>query len=335
MDAPQILREHAYFMDHRGFIYLVRGPHHQPGRIKATLVYVPVAFQAHKFHPKTGTYYTKLIDELGGVFCHRNAPEMLYTDPITQDTFIGIPREQVQEYVDPVEQLGRIKAAFASGHPLHSVLHTLASLGIAEMDIGVYGSHLVGLTADDSDIDMMIYGTENFRRWEHGAAHAFGDKLTSRGEGRGLYRDLVTNYPFSFREARATWNQRFNPYMLTVGNASFGIRFAFSPAEVPQAESYSPIGEILCAGEVVNVDNSAFCPCVYCVAVDKLWGERTVPSLIRAVSYRFNYRNLFALGDRVIVYGMQVASPLGDLITLDRHDYFVADETVKMPVALV
>lgn len=323
----ETLRDYDHFIDKRGLVFNVKGPHHPEGRTRSSLIYVPMPFETGKKHVDTGTNYARLIDDIGGVFCFRNVKDVCYQDPITKDSFVAVPNEDIDTKYGVLEEKDRVLSLFPKDHPTYDVLNKFKGMGISDASVGFFGTALARIlnTQTDknliSDIDIVIYGKENYEKWLDQYEDTFKDWLVLPGMSPTRYRDFVGNFPFTFKEAASQFGQRRCPYKLRLGRAKFDIRFAYGEGEEPSEERYRPSEEVKIEGKVVGGIESGLCPAIYTI-------DSKERGLVRAVTYRHHYRHLFDKGENVTVFGMLTQNP-NTTITLERYDYYIKDLNIN------
>jgi len=320
------LRDYDHFIDKRGLLFNVKGPHHREGKVRSSLIYIPMPFPTGKQHVETGIHYARLIDDIGNVFCARNVNEVYYQDPITADSFVAVPVADIEKYYGVLEEKDRVMKLFEADHPVFKVLNKIKNMGISEASLGFFGTALARVlnrqrgTDFISDVDIVIYGVDNYRKWLEVYEEALKDWLIWPGMSRNRYRDFSGNFPFSFEEATKQFGERRCPYKLRLGDVKFDIRFAYTDGEEPPEERFSPMKEIKTSGTIVESVNSGCCPAVYKIESDK-------EGLVRILTYRHHYRHLFNKGEDVTVFGMLTSNPQ-KTITLERHDYYIKDSSL-------
>lgn len=333
MNTIEQISDYDYFVDNQGYMYIVKGYHHPENRVKSALLYIPTPdnHPTQKLHRDTDRYYARLIDELGDVYCHRNISRVSYTDPITKDSFIAVPKDDIDFYYGVIDRRDKIEHTLRERdpeHPLFMVLDGLKEMGISNVSVGFFGSLLVNMETDLSDTDLVIYSQQNYRIWQELSENYFNEYLVFPGMNESRYRDFIANYPLSFDEATNTFGKRHCPHKLQIGKFAIDVRFAYSHEEIPPEERCSPVSEVKYTGIIEDSDKSAYCPAEYTITVEESYDNERLDhgSLSRVLTYRHNYRHLFKPGEEVSIYGMLTNKPKENLITLERYQYYITEE---------
>ncbi|MHA1652084.1 MAG: nucleotidyltransferase domain-containing protein [Candidatus Helarchaeota archaeon] len=165
-----------------GFIFYAFGYDHPINKIIAYLKYIPKELQ-NQFNlnwipfewnfrnislvrPKK-LYSPKIFKEIQRVF-KANYPEYLYFDPFIGKTVFVVPHHLIKIYFVPEIQLRHLLQK-SNPDPLErdaieliQMLSRKAQVPLS--DFGIHGSLSTGMHTDSSDIDIAIYGAENFLR---------------------------------------------------------------------------------------------------------------------------------------------------------------------------
>jgi len=155
----------GYFLEtDENYIFEVKGVLHPKNRIIAYLRYVPYEDGDRK--STRGDNYRKLpylTDR--EIFLREYAPQYIWFDDIRGRDMQAVPDESISIIYDPIDALRYLRDG--NGH-LNSIRKSTVELaeilveysGISWESIGVTGSQLVGLSNDESDIDLVIYGSK-------------------------------------------------------------------------------------------------------------------------------------------------------------------------------
>jgi predicted nucleotidyltransferase len=205
-----------------GLIFYVFGYEHPPDRYHGFLKYVPEGLASrfdlpwlpytwnHKgttlvrpteiYSPET---YPKLIESFRAAL-----PEYIYDDPDLNRPMITIPHSLIRRAYIPSERLALL-AGRGPRDPLEERALELVALisetsGVPMEDLGVHGSISLGIHQEGSDIDLSVYGAQNYAEAKRAlvALEELGrftlkrdDRIDAKRLNRGLYRgiDVVVN----------------------------------------------------------------------------------------------------------------------------------------------
>jgi hypothetical protein len=201
------------FLTKHNFIFYTFGYEHPPERVSAFLKYIPAQLQ-----PCFPLRFIKRRWKLGSVELVR--PEKLYSAKNFQK-LTQIFRRDFLEYINfcpfcqkelisPLKSL--IKTVYVPNQCLDALfkkkrhdrlqelaLRTISLLsaesGVPLEDFGLHGSIALNMHSAESDIDLVVYGAENFRRLEATVNRLFKEgELDAARKNRGEYKGKVFVY---------------------------------------------------------------------------------------------------------------------------------------------
>lgn len=180
MEGAQIHRDGDIILTKDQFIFYVFGYEHPSDKVIAYLKYVPREIQAEfkldwmnfewdlgdlKFIRPQQLYSPEIFKEIRRVFKEKY-PYYLYRDPFIGKTVFVVPHDKIQEKFVPAVQLQEL---FNKSDPdplereaidLIQLLSQHSKVPLTEW--GLHGSLSTGMHVKDSDIDIAIYGAQNF-----------------------------------------------------------------------------------------------------------------------------------------------------------------------------
>ncbi|MFW9988605.1 MAG: nucleotidyltransferase domain-containing protein [Candidatus Odinarchaeota archaeon] len=183
-----------------------------------------------------------------------------------------------------------------------------------ENSIGISGSAMIGLNTEDSDIDILIYGTELSLEFQKKLKNLFESTNRLRkyniDEYKSHYNWRVGGSDISFQnflkfEKRKQHQGKFGDY-------DFFIRYIKSPNDWNgnfYDYKYKNYGRIKLKAEIIDSKNSIFTPCSYKIDPQKII-ERSVKSknvkiseINEISSFRGRFCEQAQEGERVMVEG--------------------------------
>jgi len=209
------------FVTEDGFIMNTFGYEHPEDRVFAFLKYIPAKykelfnvemlertwkfggnqlFRAEKLY--TAKNYQAFIEAF-----RKNFPDYLYFCPYRDKELITAPYELIRQVFVPKDRLVWLKNL-----PKRDTLQQMAldlidliskESGVALSDLGVHGSIALQMHAPESDIDFVVYGTENFRLVEEAMArlvntgklsYIAGNRIEAARKFQGRYRGKIFMY---------------------------------------------------------------------------------------------------------------------------------------------
>ena len=289
------------------FIFYTLGYEHPPDRAFAFLKYIPSehaslfqidylsrtwSFRGIRLHRAKELYtaenYRLMIETLKG-----NFNQYVYFCPYRMKEVISVPLTHVREVFIPQDCLKRI---IAKSHKdkMENLALELVSMLSAEANVdldffGIHGSIALGMHTDKSDIDLAIYGAENFRRVE-----AAVEKLVIEGK---------IDYVFASELDRVRKYRGIFGGKIFVYNA---IR-DFDEIDMEYGENvYEPIKPVKFQCKILDDSEAMFRPAIYRIGdYTPLNNESHVEEEpIYAVSMIGAYRNIARSGQKIEVSGM-------------------------------
>ncbi|MEM2045219.1 MAG: hypothetical protein QXR00_03585 [Candidatus Bathyarchaeia archaeon] len=297
------------FITKEGFVLNVFGYEHPAGRVFAFLKYIPARYKALfnvKMLERTWRYgnvelfraeklYTaKNYQSFIEVF-KKNFPEYVYFCPYRQKEVISVPIDCISAVYVPREALQLLlkneKLDDLQCITLEFIRLISEFSNVPIENFGVHGSLALNMHSEKSDIDVVVYGGQNFRKVE-----AAISELVKRG---------VLSYVFNNRlDVARRFKGRFRDRI-------FMYTAARSPEEVKTKYGeyrFSPLFHVKFRCKVSNDAESIFRPAIYGIEdyrpIDPRFAlpSHMVPQTV--VSMIGCYRNVARNGDEIEVSGM-------------------------------
>lgn len=302
MDGDTIVTE-------EGFILNVFGYEHPEGRVFAFLKYIPSKyrelfnirlldrtwrygntelFRAEKLY--TAKNYQTFLE----VF-KRNFPSYVYFCPYRQKEIISVPLDHIVAVYIPRDALLKLlkneERDELQNYTIEFIKLVSSASGVSIEDFGVHGSVALNMHSEKSDIDIVVYGSRNFRKVE-----AAIDKLVEDG---------TLNYVFNNRlDAARRFKGRFK-------NRIFMYNAVRKPEEVKSRYGeyrYTVMFPVKFRCKVKDDSENMFRPAIYYIEDYQPADPRSVlPSHMlpeTVVSMIGCYRNVARKGDMMEVSGM-------------------------------
>jgi len=183
------------FLTREKFIFYTFGYEHPPQRIIAFLKYIPTEFRQHfplrfltrrwklgatEFLRPERLYTAKNFQILTNGF-RKNLPVYMHFCPFRQKNLIAPPLSLIKTMYVPKQRLDHLLKKRKHDHLQKLALKIIFLLSavscVSLEDFGLHGSIALDMHAEESDIDLVVYGAENFRRLE-----AAVNRLVAEGE---------------------------------------------------------------------------------------------------------------------------------------------------------
>jgi predicted nucleotidyltransferase len=302
-------RDGDTFITKDNFVFYTFGYEHPRGRVIAFLKYIPAQhkglfkirflkktwkkgnlqlLRAEKLY--TAENYATFLE----VF-RQNFPDYVFHCPFRQKDLISVPLKQIKQVYPPNECLQALLRKKRKDK-LEKVAARLLSLlskksHVALDDFGLHGSLALNMHTADSDVDFVVYGSNNFRRVENTVERLVKRKMLSYVFTKRL--DMVRHYRGRFKDTLFVYNAMRKPREI---KAKYG------------AFRYSPVRPVKFYCQVSDDREAMFRPAVYgvsgCVPIDKESILTEDISSNRVVSMIGYYRNVAKKSDRVRVSGV-------------------------------
>jgi predicted nucleotidyltransferase len=292
-----------------GFIFNVFGYEHPRNRFFSFLKYIPLKssrFFPVRFLERTWKYrglelfraeklYTAENYEMVLQAFRKNFPSYVYFCPFRGKEVISTPLNSIKKAYVAKECLSSLKKAKSRDNLQKTTLNLIELLseesGITHEDFGVRGSIALEMHTVGSDIDLAVYGAQNFRQLES-TIH----KLTEEG---------VLNYVV---------NNRLDAARLCKGRYSNEI-FMYNAVRKPEEINskygmykYLPINPVKFYCTVTDDSEAMFRPAIFGVGNHTAIHSALMPSEgeipNRVVSMIGCYRNVAKQGSKIAVSGM-------------------------------
>lgn len=176
------------FVTKEGFIFNTFGYEHPEGRVFAFLKYIPAEFKqlfSVDMLTRTWLYEGKQLFRAEKLYTaknyqtfieafRKNFPDYLYFCPFRSKELITSPISSIKTVYVPRECLKALKKVKKPDELQTTALELLNVIskqsGVSLADFGIHGSIALNMHSPESDIDFVVYGTENFRIVEQAIA---------------------------------------------------------------------------------------------------------------------------------------------------------------------
>jgi predicted nucleotidyltransferase len=302
-------RDGDTFATRDGFIFNTFGYEHPRDRVFAFLKYIPSKFKAlfHiEFLDRTWKYNTEKLFRAEKLYTAanyqafldtftENFPDYVYSDPLRGKKVIIATLDSIKDVYVPsvcLLSLTKLRRKDTLQQLTLDFIELLSSeSGIDHKDFGVHGSVALNMHSAKSDIDIVVYGSRDFRILE---------KTVDR-----LVKAETLSYQFNNRlDAARRFKGRYQGRI-------FMYNAVRRPEEIQTRYGifkYSPIIPVKFTCTVKEDDEAMFRPAIYEIkdykAIDSPSNLLTGDFPKSVVSMVGCYRNVARKGDRISVCGM-------------------------------
>jgi hypothetical protein len=304
-------REGDFIETSEGLIFDVKGLIHPPNRIVAFLRYFPGEEGKRK---RNGTSYRKVYSLTKRyVLLMKKYPQYLFYDPIFDEKLCEVTLNAVKKHYKPAKNLRELHDSnkLDETETLALQLSKLVkeTAGIPWNTIGISGSIMVGIHMSSSDIDPIIYGSENCKR----VYSALKELLSKEQEFLNPYtrKELETLFKFRSKDTIMDYEDFVRTESRKVLQGKFlqreyFIRFVKDWSEFHEKYGdvkYTNVGYARVKATVVDDSESIFTPCTYKISnVCTLEGQQKRP-LKEITSFRGRFCEQAREGEVIIAQG--------------------------------
>lgn len=255
------------FQTKQDFIFYAMGYEHPAERVTAFLKYIPEQLQYHfplqyakrkwkldstTFVRPTELYSATTFQKQTESF-RNNFPGYAYFSPFCHKELISPPRKLVKKVFVPSQRLQALlqqkQHDSLQRTTLNLLNHLSAESEITLNDFGLHGSLALGIQSTaDTDIDLIVYGSENFRKLEKTINKLSEEGVSGNvGRNRGVYKGK--SFVYNAVRKPEEVNIRYGDYMyFPMRPIAFRCKVTddneamFRPA-VYQISEYQPLNE--------------------------------------------------------------------------------------------
>ena len=295
-----------------GNIFDVKGLVHPRDKIVAFIRFTPDPKGERK---RGNVRYTKVYPlQERYALLRKKFPQYLVFDPVFNQWLCEVPIEMVKEQYEPSTYLCQLlrKSALDTlrkeAVDFSRLLHV--KTGVKWSALGVSGSLLVGLNTSKSDIDLVVYGSQNARKI-HNTLKALPLDAAS---GVKLYdrQDLRTLFDFRSKDTHMKFEDFVRTESRKVLQGKFKGRDYFirclkdwnEVAETYGAICYKPVGKATISATIVDDSQMIFTPCTYQVEGVHIVKGKNFQLPREVVSFRGRFCEQARNGERIIARGM-------------------------------
>ena len=295
-----------------GNIFDVKGLVHPPDRVIAFIRFTPDSTGERM---RRGTRYRKVyaLRERYELL-RRKFPQYLVLDPVFNQWLCEVPVDVVKRHYEPPIYLRQLRRGGARSELEKQALE-LAQLirtdsGVNWSALGVSGSLLVGLHTPKSDIDLIVYGSQNCRMVYNVLTSLVQDKKSYlKSYGKRDLKDL-----FDFRSKDTV--MRFEDFVRTESRkvlqgrfheTDYYVRCVKAWSEVSETYGtaiYRSVGEAKVQATVIDDSEMIFTPCVYRIDDVRVLEGTDAKPLREIVSFRGRFCEQARNGEEIMACGM-------------------------------
>jgi predicted nucleotidyltransferase len=294
-----------------GSIFDVKGLIHPPNSIIAFIRYFPTTEGERE---RNGTVYGKVysLSERYELLKKR-FPQYLVYDQVFDETLCEVPVGDVKKLYKPIEKLQELRGIRELDplecKALEFVEFLKEETNIPWQSIGISGSIMVRLHRANSDIDAIVYGSQNCRK-----VYSTLERMLKSGHASVkpyTLEDLTSLFDFRSKDSSANFESFVRTESRKVMQGKFlgtdyFFRFVKSWDEIDECYGdvqYQNMGVAEVRGTVADDSEAIFTPCVYKVDGTRILDGPQVGRIEEIVSFRGRFCEQAIVGEAVIARG--------------------------------
>jgi predicted nucleotidyltransferase len=287
------------------WIFTVKGLLHPPERVIAYLRYLPDAGGNRKrgeIAYRRVYRFEEQIDILRSLH-----PEYLGHDAVLGLEVQSVPRSAIYCIHDPCAYLASLRRrgpdSAAEEDALAMAEEVQRASGVPWTDLGISGSLMLGTQRNDSDLDLLIYGTDSCRVVHRSLVDLLDGAAVSihsleLEELQGLHAAHRPDTPLSFHDFARLQRRKVNEGRYR--DRAFFLRFVRRPEELGEQygdRRYKFVGRARITATVHDDSDAVFTPCCYRVGKATILAGPQVDDLREIVSFRGRFSDQLRAGE--------------------------------------
>jgi predicted nucleotidyltransferase len=303
-------REGDFVESSDGLLFDVKGLLHPSDRVVAYLRYYP---DNRGTRSRNGVRYVKVYDlTKRRLMLEKRWPRYLYYDEMQGRELQGVPKDSILALHMPKQRVAALLHSRRKDALEESASRLVMALaqesGLSLGCFGVSGSLLVGLHRQDSDLDIIVYGSTAAKRAQRALVtllegnqifHAYGPRDFKRLYLRRDLQAALTFGDFELQERRKLFQGRFLSH-------DYFIRCVKNWGEITERygdAQCAPIGEYAVSAEVTGDEESLLTPCRYLIKHVEVLSGDSARAPREVISFRGRFAEQAICGERVLARG--------------------------------
>ena len=292
-------------------LFDVKGLVHPPSRVIAFIRYFPYETGERT---RSGVTYGKVYSlSKRYELLRKRFPQYLVYDTVFDEMLCEVPVQDIKKHHKPIEILRELRNSqrldTLEGKALQLAKLLRSEANIPWNCIGISGSIAVNLHTPTSDIDLVVYGSENCRK----VYAAFNKMLNNRKQFVEAYteEDFKRLFDFRSKDTAASFEDFVRTESRKVLQGGFMgtdyfMRFVKDWTEIHEKYGdvhYKNIGYAKISATVVDDSEAIFTPCTYKIENGKTIEGVKSELITEIVSFRGRFCEQARVGETIIAQG--------------------------------
>ena len=305
----------THFITKDKIIFTTRGNIHPKNYVRAAVLYIP---NESGVKILDGQAYEKCINETGENLKYKIKPQYLKNDKTGK--YIIIPKKDIVKTFSPFDR--KIKDKIFNelrSSKWKELLEELKQIVPIE-DIGFIGSYLIGFQNSDSDLDIIIKGSNNLYKIQKNF-NAILKKLNGKNNlNSKIFKISLEKYYSIYNRTTNDFSSMIKRRWPTISTANFTLklRFSLKDDETNKYKFRKKKGTVEIVGLVTNDAGTNFMPRTFSLISN---GKNYT-----AITYFWDYAYCVKTGDRVIVNAFLFNDNLLLISDVDKHGIKFKDQ---------
>lgn len=304
-------REGDFIESSDRLIFDVKGLVQPPNRVVAFIRYVPDPNGDRRRNKEAYRKVYPLAERYE--LLRKKYPMYIVFDHVFGECIGEVPIRDIKRHYDPSTKLGELQKSRDLDPVEATALDFIEFLkewtGIAWNKLGISGSILVGMHSSNSDIDVIVYGTENgLCAYETLRKRFTVKQLELQAYATG---DLKQLYEARKEDTVMRWNEFLKTERRKILQGKFRgrdffIRLVKDWDEVKERYGdihYTSVGYARIVARITDDSDAIFTPCRYGIDSIKVLKGRKIEPLKEIVSFRGRFCEQARLGEKVEAQG--------------------------------
>ncbi|MBD3193813.1 MAG: hypothetical protein GF317_02080, partial [Candidatus Lokiarchaeota archaeon] len=253
---------------------------------------------------RNGTQYSKIYDiQKRYAFVRKKYPQYLFFSQQRDLELQGVSKTDIKKVYSPNKYFNDLREKDNRNQSENNALdlcNLIKDNSTISDSIGITGSQMVALNKEDSDIDLIVYGTQNSKNLQEHIENIYSSSNDCR-------RYSLSEYKSHYKFRAGGSGVRFEDFLKSekrklhqgkFRGIDFFIRYIKSPEDLEGGYydfEFRNIGKIKLKARIINADNSIFTPCSYGIDTIKLISSqlKDLDNELEQISEINSYRGRF------------------------------------------